>query len=104
MINCRFFICSFFSFKLLPKFRDFINSDTSIEKKYTKIYHTISSFYSINDFNLTKKKGLFIMKKIRNSGNYIYDYAHTFFLIKAVTLTCVMFVVPISASFCSVLP
>ena len=25
------------------------------------------------------KKGLFLVKKIRNSGNYIYDYAHSFF-------------------------
>ena len=26
-----------------------------------------------------KKKGLFLEKKMRNSGKYIYDYAHSFF-------------------------
>ena len=30
------------------------------------------------DFNLLKK-GLFLVKKIRNSVNYIYEYAHWFF-------------------------
>ena len=30
-------------------------------------------------FEVDKKKGLFLVKKMRNSGNYIQVYAHSFF-------------------------
>ena len=55
-----------FFFRLLPKLSDFINSDDFMVKKIIK------------DLNLINK-GIISSEKMRNSGNYIYDYAHPFF-------------------------
>ena len=56
-----------------------MNFDVCIGKKnYIKIYQTISSFFCFNDLNLLKK-GVISSEKIRNSGNYNYNYVHSFF-------------------------
>ena len=47
-------------------------------KKEKKSYPTISSFYSKKDVNLIKKC-IISRGKTMNSGNYNYDYAHSFF-------------------------
>ena len=65
-------------FLLLPKFSDFVNSDDYIGKNHIKIFQTMSSFYSKINLDLIKK-GITSSEKIRNSGIYIYDYAHSFF-------------------------
>ena len=48
-------------------------------KNHIKIYQTISSFYLEKKLNLINK-GIISSGKIRNSGNYIHDYAHSFFM------------------------
>ena len=48
-------------------------------KNHTKIYQLISSFHLKIYLNLTRKD--ISSGKIRNSGNYIYDYAHSFFVL-----------------------
>ena len=60
-----FIFCSFF-FKLFQKFSDFLNPEDFIGKRTSK---TIRLYPIFN-----KKKGLFVMKKIINSINYIYVY------------------------------
>ena len=47
-------------------------------KNHIEIYQTISSFYSKTDMNLLKSV-IISSEKIRNSGNYIYNFAHSFF-------------------------
>ena len=42
------------------------------------MYQTISSFYLKKKMNLIKK-GIISKEKMRYSGNYIYDYAHSLF-------------------------
>ena len=65
-----------FFFEILSKFSDFVNSDDCIGK----INQNLSDY---NQFLL--KKGLkliqnhFSSEKMGNSGNSIYDYAHSFF-------------------------
>ena len=53
---------------------------STVVKKFqpAEIYQAISSFYPKIDLNLIKS-GIIYDEKIRNSGNYIYDYAHLFF-------------------------
>ena len=70
MKNLKFFFCRVF-FKILSKFSDFINFDD-------KVYQNVSSFYSKKDLNLIKIE-IISSEKMRNSGNYNYDYAHSFF-------------------------
>ena len=71
---------SFFSvfFKLHPKFKDFINSDDCIGKMISKFIRLYSVFYCNSFFNLIEK-GIISSEKMRNSGYYMYGYAHSFF-------------------------
>ena len=55
-----------------------MNTDDCIRKMYLKIYQSKIRFYSKIDLKLIKKQ-IFSCEKMRNSGNYIYDYAHSFF-------------------------
>ena len=48
-------------------------------KNHIKTYQTTTSFYSIIRFGVDKKQ-FFSIKKIRNSGNCIYDYAHYIYI------------------------
>ena len=66
----------FVFFKILPKFSDFINSDDcigKIELKSVRQYPVF--FYDLNLIN----KGIMSAENMRNSGNYNYDYAQSFF-------------------------
>ena len=54
----------------------FTNSYVCIWK--IKTYQTLFSFYIKKYFNLIRK-GIISSEKMRNSGNYNYDYAHSFF-------------------------
>ena len=62
--------------KLFPKFSDFIISDDCIEKIASKSIRLYPVFI---EKNVNLKKGIISNEKMRNSGNYIYDYAHYFF-------------------------
>ena len=63
---CRLFYAVSF-FEILPKLSDFVNSDDCIEKKknISKSIRLYPVFFSI--------------EKMRNSGNCIDDYGHSFF-------------------------
>ena len=62
-------------------------------KNDTIIRITISSIYSKKDLNLIKK-GIVSGEKMRISGNYNYDYAHSFFLQKGfLTQTAILVVI-----------
>ena len=66
-----------FFFRLLPKFSDFINFDDCIAKiasKSIKLYPV--SFEERFEFN--KKREYISTEKMRNSVNFIHDYAHSF--------------------------
>ena len=67
MKNDRFF-CS--SFEIPPKFSDFVNSYDFIGKFTSKSIELPPVFI---------KDKLQVNKKIRNSVNCIYEYAHSFF-------------------------
>ena len=66
--------------EILLKFRDFVNSDDCIGKITSK-----SIILQIKQPVFIKKKLIlpnirfFLVKKMRNAGNCIYDYAHSFF-------------------------
>ena len=51
MKNVWFFVAVYI--KILPEFRNFINSDDFIGKNHIKIYQTTSSFYSKKDLKLS---------------------------------------------------
>ena len=67
-------------FKILPKFSNFVNSEVCIGKITSKSIRLprASCFYLKKDLKLIKKE-IFSGEKIRNSGNCIYDHAHSFF-------------------------
>ena len=48
-----------------------------MEKSHQNLSDYIFFFYSKKDLNLIRK-GILSSEKIRSSGNYIYDYAHSF--------------------------
>ena len=75
MKNCRFSFTVFFT--LLPKFSDLINSDDCIGKMISKSMR-LYSFLLKKRIELNKK-GNISSEKIRNSGNYNYDYHHSLF-------------------------
>ena len=77
MKHLRLFYLQLF-FKLLLKLSDFINSDEFIEKKSHQNLSNHIQFLFNKRFELNKKKGLFLVKKTKNSGNHIQDYAHSF--------------------------
>ena len=49
-----------------------------VSEKLHQNNQTISSFYLKKNLNLIKK-GIISSEKLRNSCNYIYDYAHSVF-------------------------
>ena len=53
------------------------NEDDCIGKITSK--SIITSFYSKKDLKLIKKQFFFSKEKMKNSGNCINDYAHSFF-------------------------
>ena len=65
-------------FKLLPKFDDFINSDDCIGKMTSKPIRNFPVFNKNFFLNLIIKE-IISSEKMRNSGNYIYDNAHSIF-------------------------
>ena len=76
MKNCR--ICfAVFCFKLLPKFSNLINSNGCVEKITSKSIRLYPVF--IQKKIWIKKKEFISGEQIWNSGNYIYDYARSFF-------------------------
>ena len=65
-------------FEIVPKFSDFVNSTDLIPN--SKSHQNLSDY---NQFLLKKifevnKKLVFSSDKIKNAGNCIYDYAHSF--------------------------
>ena len=64
--------------KLLPNFSDFLNSDDCIGKKTHQNLSDYIQFLLRKKIEFSKK-GIISSEQIRNSGNYIYDYAHSFF-------------------------
>ena len=73
----RFFLQFFF--KLLPKFSNLICILMIVsEKSHQNLSDYASSFYSKEDINLIKNE-IISSVKMRNLGNYIYDYDHSFF-------------------------
>ena len=75
MKNVRFLFKVFF--KILPKFSYFVNSDYCIGKITSKCIRLQLVF--IQKIFLVNRKQIFSSEKMRNSGNCIYDYAHSFF-------------------------
>ena len=67
-----------FFFKLLPNFTDFENSDDSIGKITSKSIRLQPVFIQKNNLKQIKKQ-IFSGGKLKNSDNYIYHYAHSFF-------------------------
>ena len=68
-------ICNYknqFLEELLSKFSDFLNSDDFIGKITSEYIQFL--FKKRFEFN---KKGIISCEKIRNSGDYVYDYAHS---------------------------
>ena len=62
--------------EILPKFSDLVNFDYCIEKILSKSSdHNQFLFKKIFENN---KKQIFSSEKMRNSGNCIHDYAHSF--------------------------
>ena len=70
-------MCVFFAvfFKLLPKYRNFVNSDNCIGKKLHQNLSDCNQFLFDKRFKFNKK-GIIYSEKMRNPGNYIYDYDH----------------------------
>ena len=71
------FFLQYFVFKLLPKFKDLINSDDCIGKITLKSIRLYPVFIKKKDLNLIRK-GITCSGKMRNSGNYNYDYVHSY--------------------------
>ena len=69
-------VLQFFS-ELFPKQRDFVNSDDYIRKITPKSIRLYLLFNSKLRYEVNEKL-IFYSEEIRNSGNYIYDYAHSF--------------------------
>ena len=74
----RFFLAFFF--KLLPKFSYFINCDDCIGKITSKYIRQQPVFTKKKRFEVDEKMIFSSEKKTKNSGNCIYDYAHSFFV------------------------
>ena len=72
----NWFFFAFF-FPLLPKFNDFINPDDYMKKMTSKSTRLYPVFIQTKICIL--KKRITSSEKMRNSGNYIYDYDHSFF-------------------------
>ena len=63
---------------MLPKFSDFLNSGYCIGKITSKSIRLQPVFIKKLRFEDDEKQ-IFSREKMRNSGNYINDYAHSFF-------------------------
>ena len=65
------------------------------EKKTIKIYQIIFCFYFKKYLNLIKKR-IISREKMSNSGNFIYDYAHSFivedFEFDTINCSCICFI------------
>ena len=71
------FYCAVF-FDILPKFSDFVNFDYCIGKITSESIRLQPVF--VQKRLKVSKKLFFVSSEImRNSGNYIHDYAHSFF-------------------------
>ena len=76
--NCRKEPTNFsFFFKLLPQFSDFVNSNHCIGKITSKCIQLLLK----KTFQVDEKQ-IFSSEKIRNLGNFIYEYARRGFLIR----------------------
>ena len=62
---------------MLPKFRDSVNSDDCIRKITSKSIRLKLDFIE-KRFEVNKKQ-IFSSEKMKNSGNCIYIYSHSFF-------------------------
>ena len=76
MVTNDIFSAVFF-FKLLQKLSNFINSDDCIWKITLESIRVYPVFIKKKGSNLIKK-GIISSEKMRKSGNFIYDYAHSF--------------------------
>ena len=65
-------------FQISKKFSDFVNSDDPIGKITSKSIRLHPVFIQKKILSL-EKTDFFLVKKMRNSGICIYDYAHSFF-------------------------
>ena len=74
--NVRLFLQGFF--KITFKVHQFYKLWWLYRKNHIKIYQTISRFYLKKDLHLILK-GIISSEKMRNSGNYNCNYAHSFF-------------------------
>ena len=72
----KFFLQYFFS-NILPKFSDFVNSEDCIGKITLEFIRPQPVSIKKNIWSF--KKQIFSIEKMRNSGNCVYDYAHSFF-------------------------
>ena len=67
------------SSRILPKFNNFVNSDDCIGKITSKYIRLQPVFIQKTKIEVNKKQ-TFSNEKMRNPGNCIYDYAHSFFV------------------------
>ena len=70
-----FFIAVFIA--ILPKFSDFVNSDDCMGKITSKSIR-LQRVFSQKGFKV-KIKQIFSSEKMKNSGDCIYNFAHSFF-------------------------
>ena len=63
--------------EILPKFRDFVNSDDCIGKSTSKSIRLQPVLFK-KRLEINKKQ-IFSSEKLKNSGNCIYPFAHSFF-------------------------
>ena len=75
MKNCRVSFAAFF--EMLPRFSDLINSNDCIGKITSKSVR-LKKLLLKKRFEVNKKQ-IVSSEKMRNSGNCIYDYAHSFY-------------------------
>ena len=76
MTKYVFVLCSFL--EILSRFSDFVNSDDCIRKNHIQIYQTTTSFYEKKNLKYIKNK-FYSSEKLKNSGNFIYEYAYSLF-------------------------
>ena len=64
-------------FKILPELSDFVNFDYCIGKTTSESIR-LQAVFNKKKIEVNKNQ-IFSCEKMRNSGNCIYDYAHSFF-------------------------
>ena len=76
--NLGFIFSQFFFLEILSKFSDLFKFRWLHRRKHIEIFQITTSFLLEKRFRVNKKN-IFSIEKLRNSGNCIYDYSHSFF-------------------------